>query len=394
MDSIEVEMYERALARQAAEDAREKVPDVPSLRDILISFVRTSPIAIPYSPTDPRLLGTGLAEQLADTNPYYTLRPSPYQLSSRSGRTGTSTSCNIIVTSATCIVVPTGLVKQWEDELKKHVKPGSMRVLVQRTKKDTFVTPQQLAGYDLILMSIARFSDAADDPNHSLRRVHLKRLMVDEGHALSSDNRMRRLAEEVGSRLRPRSGTRRLTLVSQQIRVECRWAISGTPSQNLRSQHGENEGALFAHDAEKGGNETDYSRLAELYSRFLRHPAVPKAETFRHLFTDSILKHGRGAERLARLFNNSIIRNPPERIKEAYTLPPLTSEVVYVELGETERKTYNALIAVYKINSVLTQRVDVSVGSPLRDRIARSYLVPINSKITSSPPTTRSISMS
>ena len=145
-----------------------------------------------------------------------------------------------------------------------------------------------------------------------------------------------------------------------QIRVESRWAISGTPSQNLRAESTEN--ALFAHDAVAGGNETDYTRLAELFSRYLRHPAIPKAETFRHLFTDPILKHGRGAERLGRLFNNSIVRNSSERIKQAYTLPPLTSEVVYVELGEAERRTMNALVATFVTNSILTQRIDVGLA--------------------------------
>lgn len=148
--------------------------------------------------------------------------------------------------------------------------------------------------------------------------------------------------------------------ISPQLRVQSRWAISGTPSTNLRSATAENEGALFTHDSNAGGSEVDFNRLGQLFSRFLRHPSFPNPVDWRLVITDPILKHGRGAERLARVLDNAIVRNAPDRLKEA-ELPPLTRRVVYVELGETERKTYNALIAVFKINSVLSQRKDVSL---------------------------------
>ncbi|ORY92708.1 SNF2 family N-terminal domain-domain-containing protein [Leucosporidium creatinivorum] len=336
MDAVEWEAYERALARQEAEDARQVRPPLPSLRTLMIDCVRTSPVPIFYSNDDP-LLG-GLVEQLGDCNPYYNLRPSPAQMTSRQGRHGGAQPSQIYVSTATLIVVPTDLVRQWQDELAKHVEKGALRVLVLRTKKNGFVTAQQLASYDLVLMSIARFGDAAGDPHSPLRRVHWRRLMVDEGHTLSSANRTRLLAEE--------------------LRVDSRWAISGTPSTNLRSATAENEGALFAHDSTVGGSEVDYDRVGQLFSRFLQHPSFPKTENWRQVITDPILKHGRGAERLGRIFNSAIIRNSPERVKEAYQLPPLTRSVVNIDLGETERKTYNALIAVFKTNSVLSQRKD------------------------------------
>lgn len=199
MDAYEWEAYEQALARQEAEDARQVRPPLPSLRTLMIDYVRTSSVPIQYSNDDP-LLG-GLVEQLGDCNPYYNLRPSPAQMTSRQGRHGGAQSSQIIVSAATLIVVPTDLVLQWKDEIAKHVEKGTLRVLVLRTKKNGFVTAQQLAGYDLVLMSIARFGDAAGDPHSPLRRVHWRRLMVDEGHTLSSANRTRLLAEEVGSRL-------------------------------------------------------------------------------------------------------------------------------------------------------------------------------------------------
>lgn len=195
MDAIEWEAYEQALARQEAEDARQVRPPLPSLRTLMIDYIRTSRVPIHYSNDDP-LLG-GLVEQLGDCNPYYHLRPSPAQMTSRQGRHGGAQPSKIVLSTATLIVVPTDLVRQWKDEIAKHVEVGALRVLVLRTKKDGFVTAQQLAGYDLVLMSIARFGDAAGDLHSPLRRVHWRRLMVDEGHTLSSANRTRLLAEEV-----------------------------------------------------------------------------------------------------------------------------------------------------------------------------------------------------
>lgn len=201
MDVIEWERYEQALAREAAEDARRVRPPLPSLRQIMLSYVRTSPTPIHYSTKDKILVGAGLYENLEDTNPYYNLRPSPGQMVSRHGRQGVSQPSQVYVTSATLVVVPTDLVRQWRDQLKEHVERDALRVLVLRTKRDGFKTAQQLAAYDLILMSTSRFSDAADDPTSPLRRAHFRRLIVDEGHTLAGDNRMRKLAEEVRRRL-------------------------------------------------------------------------------------------------------------------------------------------------------------------------------------------------
>ncbi|KAK4046998.1 hypothetical protein OIV83_005684 [Microbotryomycetes sp. JL201] len=339
MDAYELEAYELALEQQARRDAKRQRPPVPSLRTLMIDYVRTSSTAIHYSSGDAFMAGTSLPEELEDCNPFYNLLPSPVQLASRTGRSGTTNlPTQIIVSCATLVVVPAELVTQWVDELGKHVEDKALRVLVLRTVKDEFKTAQQLAQYDLVLMSIKRFSDACDDAASPLRRVHWKRLIVDEGHALAGKNRLREFAES--------------------LRCECRWAISGTPTTNLRGATSGNEGALFAHEQTTGGTEADYDRIGKLMSLFLRHEAFPDSATWRSVFTDPILKLGRGSERLARTMNSCIVRNDPEVLKKAYQLPPLTSHIVHVHLEEAERKTYNALIGVFSSNAILSQRED------------------------------------
>lgn len=99
--------------------------------------------------------------------------------------------------------------------------------------------------------------------------------------------------------------------------------------------------------------------------------------------TVPILQEQRGAQRLAELLDRSFVRNAPEQIKRAYTLPPLTSSVKYLDFLEGERKTYNSLLAVFAVNSIQSQRIDVR---PLSDQAVppKLTLATIHSKTTSS----------
>jgi len=52
-------------------------------------------------------------------------------------------------------------------------------------------------------MSARVFADAAENADSPLRRVHFKRLMVDEGHVLGNDNATRTFAEQVSPPFAP-----------------------------------------------------------------------------------------------------------------------------------------------------------------------------------------------
>lgn len=171
----------------------------------MLHKVKTSPVALRYTNSDAEEAGGTsrlpqlLFDTLQTTPPFYRLFPSVEQQHSREGRRGGLLPQDIIVAATTLVVVPTDLVRQWESQIKEHVEPHALRCLVLRTAKDKFRSAAEMATYDLILMSVARFSDAAEATDTSLRGVHWKRLVIDEGHVLSNGTRMRKLAHEVCS---------------------------------------------------------------------------------------------------------------------------------------------------------------------------------------------------
>ncbi|KAL8276968.1 hypothetical protein RQP46_010603 [Phenoliferia psychrophenolica] len=330
--ALEIKEHDASLLAQSHSDtlldALEPPKPLPSLRAILVHLIRAR--GIPYDPLDVRLTGAKppLDVELAHNTPWYSLYPSSTQLGSRDGRKGLFGPVKVLVSTTTLVVVPTDLVRQWKGELEKHVEEGALKVIILRTVEDKFPPLEDLVTYDAVILSVSRFSHEAKKPDSPLREIHWKRLIVDEGHVLSNENQLRELASK--------------------LHCECRWAISGTPTPNLRGQ--DDEGALFTHSSTSGGSKNDYDRIGRLYQHFLHHPAFSKPS-----LRCAIL--GRSAA-LADVLGRSLVRNHPERIKEAFTLPPLTTRVTYLNFLEEERKTYNSLLALFAINSILSQRVD------------------------------------
>ncbi|GAA5859888.1 hypothetical protein JCM1840_001782 [Sporobolomyces johnsonii] len=337
MDVHEELAYQEALARQAEEDAEELDYPLPTLRALMINLLKTTP-AVRYPADDETLNNTGLHTLLDTSPPFYRVFPSPAQLDSREGRKGVYKPLEIVVAATTLIVVPTDLVRQWEAEVKKHVASGALRVLALRTSKDKFRSPQEMATFDVVLMSVARFADAAETGDTTLRGVHWKRLVVDEGHVLSSGNLTRKLAEE--------------------LRCEYRWAVSGTPSTNLRGAATEGEGALSAASTTVGGDRTDLDRLGQLFSRFVQHPSFPRHSSLRTLVMAHAADHGERPSRLKGVFDRAIVRHRSDLVKPTLKLPPLTVRIVHLEMEEAERKMYNALLAIFASNSITSQRTD------------------------------------
>ena len=125
---------------------------------------------MPYDDS-PELSGSNLLAELDANTPFYYLFPSPEQLDSREGRKGAYTPLKILVSTTSLIVVPTDLVRQWKGELEKHVDGGALKVLVLRTTKDKFPASEELVTFDVVILSISRFGDAAGDLDSPLRKV-------------------------------------------------------------------------------------------------------------------------------------------------------------------------------------------------------------------------------
>ena len=170
--TLEIEHYNLLLDEQARSDALEAPKPIPTLRTLLIHLIRSRAVAYANSPA---LEGSGLFDELSQNAPFYHLYPSPAQLErSREGRKGTFVPVKILVSTASLVVVPTDLVRQWKGELEEHIERDRLNVLVLRTTKDTFPEPQVLATYDAVILSVARFSDAANELDSPLRQVRPK----------------------------------------------------------------------------------------------------------------------------------------------------------------------------------------------------------------------------
>ena len=100
------------------------------------------------------------------------------------------------------------------------------------------------------------------------------------------------------------------------------------------------------------------SRLGQLFSRFVRHPAFPKPEVWRSVFTSPMVEHGRGGGRLLRTLSSVVVKNQPDRIAEAWVLPPLEKETVFLTVDGPERLMYNCLLSLFCINAITSQRTD------------------------------------
>lgn len=159
----------------------------------------------------------------------------------------------VYLSTATLVVVPGTLQAQWQGEIDKHTVPGSLRVLHLLHANSIIPSAFELANnYDLILLSHSRLGKEYNEGSlewkwpsvprecrcpylRSTRTVvcsclpvqsyqpsnemspplqcKFKRLCLDESHVAAGDSDMVRMANK--------------------IRSECRWVISGTPTESL-----------------------------------------------------------------------------------------------------------------------------------------------------------------
>jgi hypothetical protein len=173
----------------------------------------------------------------------------------------------MVLCAGTIIVVPKNLLHQWQSEIRKHVLPGGLKVLVvdttpsrvktKPTQQETdtmklvseLPSPTELMSYDVVLFTRPRFEKEIEDgtdnrgrrltagvtrvcncpyigstslPDCScvdattlyespLRKLHWLRIIIDEGHSFSSS-------------------VSNAVLVAKQLHAERRWIVSGSKS--------------------------------------------------------------------------------------------------------------------------------------------------------------------
>ncbi|KAI9730642.1 MAG: hypothetical protein M1818_008124 [Claussenomyces sp. TS43310] len=140
----------------------------------------------------------------------------------------------ILLSTATLVVVPSNLVRQWEREIEKHTT--GLKVLVMKDPKKELPRALELRDYDVILFSRQRFEQESKDGTDSngnrpylqdqfsriyrspLRDVHFKRLITDEGHIMGNSSN---------------SSKTNAVVVVDFLQLSSRWIVSGTPTGGL-----------------------------------------------------------------------------------------------------------------------------------------------------------------
>ncbi|KAJ1844491.1 hypothetical protein LPJ70_002922, partial [Coemansia sp. RSA 2708] len=293
----------------------------------------------------------------------------------------------VYMSSSTIIVVPDNLVDQWVREKYKHIEDsGGLEMLKIDSSMETIPGPTTLIKYDIVLVSVSRLSKeytAIDSKLGELRhacrcysqghaqclcsirhqgaayrspllRVHWKRLIVDEGHIMSGRNTAR-------------------VLMAAYLIAERRWICTGTPTHNLvhatSAIAGDGNGAspdrdpppakhTHTHRMGLRENATDFLQLGMLISKFLRmDPFAQSTSAWTSIMVQPYKRGDPNARmRLRALLQSIMVRNRSETVSREIKLPPLHERTVALAPTRIQALTYNAVVAFFHINAVLSER--------------------------------------
>ncbi|MCJ1340530.1 hypothetical protein MMC09_005826 [Bachmanniomyces sp. S44760] len=306
----------------------------------------------------------------------------------------------ISLCSATLVIVPPNLVAQWRDEINAHLEESAVSVLVLDSLNAPIPSAAELARYDIILITKARFEReistgeialsvrqdskcctaqinegcncVSDDvhvsptvPQSPLEKLHFLRIIVDEGHNFVSSG-------SDGNAIR----------VLQRLRVERRWIISGTPAQGLLGL----EVATAAHETSNDSFSTERERrhriLKERRTEFAFKQEYKDLERLGHIAVKflqmkpfSNLRTGedpaawsqyvmpsksgeRKANSLRHTLESLVVRHRNEDIEADLQLPPLHNRIVQLVPSYHDKICINLFLLVLIVNAVTSERAD------------------------------------
>lgn len=271
--------------------------------------------------------------------------------------------------NTTLIIVPDNIFHQWNNELKKHIEPTYLKKLfisnhfnksVSNTN-GTFIESvpsdvKTLLDYDLIIIStsllVSQISKLKTG-NSPLNNVYWKRLIIDEGHSLSSKSKTSDLCKN--------------------FHAERRWAVSGTPTSGLTrlqiDEQTDEQGDINSSPGKKNkylvktdfNEKEDLLKLSNIVSNFLKiEPFYSQPKAWQNLIAKPFIKDLYGSKTsLTNLLNEIMVRHNLGDIDQDLKLPQLHHEAVFLEPSYHNKISINLFTAVLAVNAVSSERTDV-----------------------------------
>ncbi|KAI0459590.1 SNF2 family N-terminal domain-containing protein [Xylaria acuta] len=282
----------------------------------------------------------------------------------------------VFLSHSTLIITPSNLVKQWQNEIKKHTTGLSVLVLVN---KDTIPSITELLFYDVILFSESRFEriqkERSNGEGHSqdiycpLEYMRFKRCIIDEGHKLGNGSR---------------SWKNDVMRVIERLEISARWVVTATPSRGLYGveSHELREGSDLSEcgpsqDPNKEvvlkQEHEDLQRIGNLTAKYLK---VRPWANVKNEVGDSVADwavYVKGYNRkdcLDNTLNSLLVRH---QLTDVSTLlPPVDEKVIVLDGTFQDQLSLNLFSMMIIFNSVQSQRTDMDYF--FHDRQRRSLI--------------------
>lgn len=278
----------------------------------------------------------------------------------------------LVLCNSTLILVPDNLFHQWNNELKKHVDDGYLKKLFVSNQFKTAISNSHstytneisshvddLIAYDVVVVSQSLLLKSS---LLVLESVFWKRLIIDEGHTMSSK----------GSRT---------SIMCKNIKSERRWAVTGTPTSGLtrlEMDEEESDQGSSKYLVKQTINERDdLTKLGVIVGQYLKvepYHSMPKLWT--DLIAKPFLDHKYSAEsNLINLLNDIVIRHSAADIDRDLRLPKLHHSPVFLEPSYHNKLAINLFTAVLAVNAVSSERTDVDYMFHTANRLQLRRLV-------------------
>ncbi|KAI8982894.1 P-loop containing nucleoside triphosphate hydrolase protein [Trametes punicea] len=360
----------------------------PSLVEIILHKCRVAPE------------GTGLrepeAEEILERHrlwkpytanvPFYLQSQPPSEaLSGRRARQQESLGPRVMyLTSATLIIVPDNLRRQWANEILKHCT-DLLRVYLVDDKQELPDAPILATDFDIILMSQSRFSQESKKKNveslyswtvcecmprqdtllrrckcsrredvSPLLQIRWKRLVIDEGHYAAE----KRTDYAIFTKL---------------LSVERRWIVTGTPTTNLLGLNlGSGSELQYPGDDEEivqsspqrvwpAEERVDLRNIGNMLTDFLMMmPFAADPKAFSRLVTNPLFRpsgpYPGDVDVLAQVMSSVMVRHRIEDVESEVRLAFLDHKTVMLDMDPLAVKTYNVIQAIIAVNAVDSER--------------------------------------